>query len=99
MRAVPRHTASLGRGSFIPMLSNIPLLRRSIIVLGLLVTGGVTHGDPAGVVTGSPWEKHVIDGDGRGADGTKLGDLNGDGRLDIVSGWEEDGSTRVYFNP
>lgn len=42
---------------------------------------------------------HVIDNAGRGADGTKLADINRDGHLDVVTGWEEDGSTRVYLNP
>jgi hypothetical protein len=35
----------------------------------------------------------------QGADGVKLGDLNGDGRPDIVTGWEEGGEVRVYLNP
>ncbi|HUR57803.1 MAG TPA: VCBS repeat-containing protein [Opitutaceae bacterium] len=48
---------------------------------------------------GAPWARHVIDNTGAGADGTKLGDINGDGLPDITTGWEEDGSTRVYLNP
>ncbi len=54
---------------------------------------------PVGTLQGTPWPRHVIDDEGRGADGTKLGDLNRDGRPDIVSGWEEDGSSRVYLHP
>lgn len=46
-----------------------------------------------------PWKRHTIDATGRGADGVKLADANGDGRLDVVSGWEEAGEVRVYFNP
>lgn len=46
-----------------------------------------------------PWKRHTIDSTGRGADGVKLADANGDGRLDVVSGWEEAGEVRVYFNP
>lgn len=45
------------------------------------------------------WAMHVIDGSSRGADGVKLSDINGDGNLDIVTGWEEGGVTRVYINP
>lgn len=47
----------------------------------------------------SPWARHVIDDGSRGADGTKLADINGDGRVDIVTGWEEGGEIRVYLNP
>ncbi|MFC4874900.1 FG-GAP repeat domain-containing protein [Negadavirga shengliensis] len=46
-----------------------------------------------------PWKMHVIDSSSRGADGTKLTDVNGDGHEDIVVGWEEGGVTRLYINP
>lgn len=49
--------------------------------------------------TGPVWERHVIDDTSRGADGVKLGDLNGDGLPDIVTGWEEGGEVRAYLNP
>ena len=56
---------------------------------------------PASVTSapGPTWKRHVIDDTSRGADGVKFGDLNGDGRLDIVTGWEEGGEVRVYLNP
>lgn len=41
----------------------------------------------------------MIDASARGADGVKLGDLNRDGRPDLVTGWEEGGVVRVYLNP
>lgn len=41
----------------------------------------------------------MIDDSSRGADGVKLGDLNGDGRPDIATGWEEGKITRVYLHP
>ncbi|QNN21886.1 VCBS repeat-containing protein [Planctomycetales bacterium ZRK34] len=47
----------------------------------------------------SPWARHVIDDSSRGADGVRLGDVNGDGLMDIVTGWEEGGVVRVYVNP
>ena len=54
-------------------------------------------------VTGSaverPWPCHVVDDSSRGADGVKLGDVNGDGLLDIATGWEEGGLTRAYLHP
>lgn len=45
------------------------------------------------------WPRHVIDDSSRGADGVRLADFNADGRLDIVTGWEEGGITRVYLQP
>lgn len=48
---------------------------------------------------GKPWTRHTIDKTSRGADGTKLGDVNHDGLPDIVTGWEEGGVVRVYVNP
>lgn len=46
-----------------------------------------------------PWERHTIDSSSRGADGVRTADVNGDGSLDITTGWEEGGVIRVYFNP
>ena len=34
-----------------------------------------------------------------GADGVRLADINGDGRLDVTSPWEQGGQVRVYLNP
>ena len=48
---------------------------------------------------GRPWVRHVIDDSSRGADGVKLADVNGDGLLDVVTGWEEGGVTRIYCHP
>jgi hypothetical protein len=45
------------------------------------------------------WQMHVIDNPSSGADGVKLADINKDGRLDIVTGWEEGGFTRLYLHP
>ncbi|MHC4622305.1 MAG: FG-GAP repeat domain-containing protein, partial [Planctomycetota bacterium] len=45
------------------------------------------------------WKRHTIDDSGRGADGVRLGDANGDGLMDITTGWEEGGVVRVYLNP
>jgi len=51
-----------------------------------------------------PWKRHTIDPASketqtRGADGVRLADANGDGLLDIATGWEEGGTIRVYLNP
>lgn len=48
---------------------------------------------------GPVWVRHAIDDTSQGADGAKLGDIDGDGLLDIVTGWEEGGEVRVYRNP
>src|SRR5262245_8674079 len=48
---------------------------------------------------GTPWKHHSIDDTARGADGVRLADANGDGLLDIATGWEEAGLIRLYLNP
>jgi len=48
---------------------------------------------------GPVWTRHAIDDTCTGADGVKLGDINGDGLPDIVTSWEEGGEVRLYLNP
>jgi hypothetical protein len=48
---------------------------------------------------GDPWARHVIDDSSTGADGVRTTDVNGDGLLDITTGWEEGGLARVYLHP
>ncbi|MEM9481419.1 MAG: VCBS repeat-containing protein [Verrucomicrobiota bacterium] len=50
-------------------------------------------------VVAEPWSRHTIDDTSRGADGVRLADINSDGFMDIATGWEEGGVTRVYLNP
>jgi hypothetical protein len=45
------------------------------------------------------WDRHTIDSESRGADGVRLADVNGDGWLDIVTGWEEGGQIRLCLHP
>ena len=45
------------------------------------------------------WKRHTIDQSSRGADGVRLADANGDGRMDVATGWEQGGVVRVYLNP
>lgn len=69
---------------------------RVILVAALLWSiPALAHGadTPAG------WPRHVIDDSSRGADGVRLGDLDGDGLPDFVTGWEEGGVVRVCLNP
>ena len=70
--------------------------RRSILLLGCLAVAA--QAASSGVVQ-TPWSRHVIDDSTRGADGIRLADVNGDGLLDITTGWEEGGTVRVYVNP
>jgi len=58
----------------------------------LLLVGNVLSQD-------TPWVMHVIDDSFSGADGVRLADVNGDGLMDITTGWEEGGRTKVYLNP
>ena len=46
-----------------------------------------------------PWRRHIIDGSSNGADGVRLADVNGDGLMDIATGWEEAGIIRAYIDP
>jgi hypothetical protein len=46
-----------------------------------------------------PWTRHTIDDSLRGADGVRVADVNGDGFLDVTTGWEQSGVTRAYLNP
>lgn len=50
------------------------------------------------------WSRHTIDPSDqeagkKGADGVRIGDINGDGLPDIVTGWEEGDAIRVCLNP
>ncbi|MEX2577740.1 MAG: VCBS repeat-containing protein [Verrucomicrobiales bacterium] len=73
------------------LLSRIPLL-----------AGALALTLPAALADESVWKAHSIDPrteDARGADGVRLLDVNGDGLLDVASGWEEARQTRVYLHP
>lgn len=45
------------------------------------------------------WNRHVIDSSFSGADGVRLADVNNDSLMDIATGWEEGGYTKVYVHP
>ena len=47
----------------------------------------------------SAWAVHVIDGSYDGADGVKLGDVNGDGFMDFTTGFEEAKVSVIYIHP
>ena len=70
------------------------LLFPAIFVSAIFVSAAARGGD-----IDHPWKRHTIDNSSRGADGTRLADANNDGLVDIVTGWEQGGITRVYLNP
>ncbi len=52
----------------------------------------------------APWTRHTIDASDKamgklGADGVRLADADGDGDLDVVTGWENGDAIRVCLNP
>ena len=52
-----------------------------------------------GYATHTYWQMWAIDASGNGADGVHTGDINRDGLIDVVSGWEQSGDLRLYLNP
>lgn len=83
-------------------------LPTGLFMLIALTLGGFASGqsaigsdsrDNGQQASGKPWPMHVIDNSSRGADGVRLADVNGDGLMDITTGWEEGGITRVYLHP
>ncbi|MEX0641393.1 MAG: VCBS repeat-containing protein [Pirellulales bacterium] len=49
---------------------------------------------------GEAWVRHAIDDySSQGADGANFADVDGDGRLDVTTPWENGGIVRVYFQP
>jgi hypothetical protein len=48
---------------------------------------------------GQRWLRHTIDNSSLGADGVRLGDINGDGLPDVATPWEQGGEVVVYINP
>ncbi|RIK77710.1 MAG: VCBS repeat-containing protein [Planctomycetota bacterium] len=67
-------------------------------VLAIVVTAAFTA-ESFAQAADRPWSRHVIDNAGRGADGTRWADVNGDGLLDVVTGWEESGEIRLRLHP
>ncbi|MFN3189834.1 MAG: FG-GAP repeat domain-containing protein [Aureliella sp.] len=76
------------------------LLGGQPVLLGQTSANSEPQSSNAGsLLPGHPWLRHSVDDELRGADGAKLADANGDGLLDIVTGWEESGRTRAYLHP
>ncbi|MFO7823336.1 MAG: VCBS repeat-containing protein [Cyclobacterium sp.] len=75
-------------------------MNNCIKLLILLLMPLISHGQREKSNSGTtPWKMHRIDNTSLGADGSKMSDVNGDGKLDVVVGWEEGGVGRLYFQP
>lgn len=79
-------------------------VRAWTLVCVLLLAAFVHAGDAVALagldsIQGPAWHRHTIDDTAEGADGVRLGDADGDGLLDVVTGWEEGGLIRLYLNP
>ncbi|MGZ0169893.1 MAG: FG-GAP repeat domain-containing protein [Planctomycetales bacterium] len=68
-------------------------MKAAVVIIAFVLTA-VSHCECA-----ESWQRHTIDNSSRGADGIRMADVNGDGHLDITTGWEEGGVIRVYLNP
>ncbi len=69
-------------------------LHKFILVIILFLSGAKN-----GYAPNIYWQKWAIDTSGNGADGVTTGDINRDGLIDVVSGWEQSGDLRLYLNP
>src|SRR3954454_17978055 len=69
------------------------MIRQPIHLLLLTILTGVASAAEA------PWQRHAIETGMKGADGARLLDVNGDGQLDLVVGWEQSGVVAAYLNP
>lgn len=75
------------------------MLLRGAAALALATTGAAADGPIPQAPQGDPWPRHAIDDRFFGSDGTRLADVDGDGRPDVLASWENAGVTRISLNP
>jgi hypothetical protein len=75
-----------------PRFQTSSLVQTMCLGVALLLTAGARTAN-------AEWKRHTIDDSSQGADGVRLRDVNGDGLLDIATGWEEGGQVKVYLHP
>jgi len=80
-------------------MNHVPRIERVMIYAALPVALTCCFGAVRNTTEGQPWPRHTIDDSSQGADGVRLLDVNGDGRLDVSTPWEEGGVIRVYLQP
>ena len=71
-------------------------LRNSIATVLVVLASTACHTEPD---AGAHWHMHVIDNTFEGADGVDANDIDEDGDLDLLVGWEESGQAALYENP
>jgi hypothetical protein len=69
--------------------------RYKIVLVVILCLAGARPGH----APNNYWHMWAIDASGNGADGVHIGDINRDGLIDVVSGWEQSGDLMLYLNP
>lgn len=74
----------------------LPLMYKRLFFSFTVLLSFLAH---AADLSPQPWPRHVIDASSRGADGVRRMDVNGDGLLDVVTGWEEGGTVRACLHP
>ena len=75
-------------------------VNRTILLLAMVATCRLVAAvASAAEPEGPAWALHTIDSSSHGADGVKLADINRDGLMDVTTGWEQGGITRVYLHP
>jgi hypothetical protein len=76
------------------------LSRFFLVIIFLVIIGSsFSLAQAKSIDPNTPWKMHVIDNSLRGADGVRLADANGDGLVDVATGWEGSSKSRVYFHP
>lgn len=70
-----------------------------LAAFGLASFAGCGDQGSGAAASASGWVRHVVDAEYVGADGVRVSDVNGDGLVDVVTGWEESGLTRAYLHP
>jgi len=74
--------------------------RPSMLILIMLLSAMYPlHADTGPFGRGEPWKCHIIDNSAPGADGARPMDVNGDGLLDLVTGFEEGNVVRAFLHP
>ncbi len=74
-------------------------LRKGVLIQWLWCAMLIAWQCPPGLAQSAGWQRFAIDNAFQGADGVRLADANRDGRLDIATGWEQSGVTRIYLHP